>query len=67
MELSITYVALYVAVSPNVMVPCVELAVALTKLGPPVSVSDDPFPSVSVSAKVTPDTTTLPLFSTVMV
>ena len=49
------------------MVPCAEPALALVKLGPLVSVSAPPFPSVIVSAKVTPDTTTLPLFSTVMV
>ena len=47
--------------------PCAEEAVELLKIGPLVKDNDPPSPSVKVSAKLSPDKVTLPLFSTVIV
>ena len=48
-------------------VPWEEPALALVKVGPLVRLSVLLLPSVKVSAKVTPDKVTLPLFSSVIV
>ena len=63
----IVKVAVYVAISPTVSVPCSELALEELKNGPKFIVNKSPSPSLRVSASARPLNVTFPLFSTVIV
>ena len=63
----IVYDAVYVAISLYVSVPWEEPALAETNVGLLVKAIAALLPSVNVSTNVSPESTTLPLFSTVIV